>query len=88
MPSNRKSKPMPSGLRSAQKRITAQRERYVEGVRNGSIPMPAQYDAKGNMTPEAKSLARRASLAAWGKGPKVMRPHSSGSGITQRPNEC
>jgi hypothetical protein len=82
MPSNRKSKPMPSGLRSAQNRIRATREAYVEGVRNGSIPMPE----KG--TAEANSLARRASLAAWGKGPKVTRPHSSGSGITQRPNEC
>jgi hypothetical protein len=80
MPSNRKSKPMPSGLRSAQNRIRATREAYVEGVRNGSIPMPE----KG--TAEANSLARRASLAAWGKGPKAMRRRFDDSGITERMN--
>jgi hypothetical protein len=75
---------MSPGLKAAQTRIRANRERYIEGVKNGSIPMPAQYDANGNMTAEAKSLAKRASDARWGHGPKVMKKHSSTTGITAK----
>jgi hypothetical protein len=57
------------------------RRNYVEGVRNGDIPMPDKFDANGNRTAEARSLARLASLARWGRGPKAMRRYSSASGI-------
>lgn len=63
---------LPSSITSRARNV---RSRYVEGVRNGSIPMPE----KG--TPEARSLARLASLARWGKGPKVMKISSNASGI-------
>ena len=75
---------MSPGLKAARSRIHARRESYIEGVKNGSIPMPAQYDANGNMSAEAKSLAKRASDARWGHGPKVMRKLSSITGITAK----
>ena len=75
MPSRRQSKPMSSGLRAAQTRIQTQRDRYVEGVMNGTIAAPE----KG--TPEANSLAALASKARWGKAPKDMKMHSSTTGI-------
>jgi len=78
MPSRRKSTPLPPGLKAAQTAGRHARRAYIEGVKNGSIAEPAQGTA------EAKSLARAASLARWGRGPKVMRKHSLTTGITEK----
>jgi hypothetical protein len=79
MPSRRQSKPMSPGLRAAQTRIQKTRDRYVEGVLNGTIAAPE----KG--TAEANSLAALASKARWGKAPKDMKKHSVSSGIVDAP---
>jgi hypothetical protein len=66
--------PLPSRYTS---RARAARRDYIQGVESGAIPMPAQG------TPEARSLARLASLARWGKAPKGMKPSGLSSGITR-----
>jgi hypothetical protein len=52
-------------------RVQRARERYLEGVLNGSIPEPEPGTA------EARSLARMASLARWGRAdPRYQRAWS------------
>jgi len=69
MPSQRKS--LPSSFTTRARNV---RNKYVEGVLNGSIAEPAPG------TPEAKSLAALASKARWGKAPKGMKRLSVSSG--------
>ena len=69
---------LPSSITSRARNV---RRNYVEGVRDGSIPLPPVKGPDGKITAEGRSLGRLASLARWGKGPKVMKISSSATGI-------
>lgn len=66
---------LPSSFTSRARNV---RRDYLEGVLSGKIPTPAPG------TPEAKSLARAASFARWGKAPKAMSKLGRNSGTTTK----